>query len=142
AFLESPFLEAADFFRTLKLTEQTKISTAHINRLIGQHLCFELEAQANKLLKPILVRELGEKEALNLSPVISMRQLGTLVHTLRLNKALAELLSILDRKKEESLNWHEELSESWLWEVERDFGAAIEYLKETTETQTQLEKAA
>lgn len=61
---KSPFQDAVDFFRGLKTNGSNPLSTSLLDRLIGQHLCLELENQANSVLKPILISALPERDQL------------------------------------------------------------------------------
>lgn len=124
----SPFLTAANLLRGLKGSQEILPDNRHLDRLIGLHLCLELESRANKILKPPFF--------------LSLNDLGLWVHEAGLNSALAELLICLDTKKNDSTRLGLEISDSWLRELERDFEAAVEYLNESFELKNEQGKAA
>jgi hypothetical protein len=127
---DSPILDAANFFRTMKLTGDATLSTQHLDRLIGQHLCLEIENQANEILIKTTTKH------------FSLKDLGNLAQALGLNEKLSELLFFFDEKKHESLSWEADLSLDWLSDLERNFSEAIRYLNQSLESSSIRDKAA
>ena len=126
----SSFMDAVDFFRALKLSGQATLSSQHLDRLIGQHLCLEIEKQANA----VLIKTTSKH--------FSLEQLGTVAQALELSPKLAELLFYFDEKKNESLSWEADLSSDWLSKLEQNFSAALDCLNQSLESNFRQDRAA
>jgi len=130
AFSSSPFMNAADYFRALKLSDQAKLSGPLLDRLIGQHLCLEIEKQANAVLNQTRARH------------FSLEQLAFLTEALGLDPELTEHLFYLDQKKKESLSWENELPPNWLSTLEYSFFKATECLDQALDSEFRKGQAA
>ena len=126
----SPFLDAAEFFRALKLSGETKLSALHLDRLIGQQLCLEVEKQANEILNQTKTRH------------FSLDQLGAVAQALGLDPKLSEYLFYFEEKKRESLSLQAVVSPEWLSQLEKNFSAALEYLNQSLASDLRQGKAA
>ncbi|NBT59971.1 hypothetical protein EBT16_14440, partial [bacterium] len=109
----------------------------HLDRLIGQHLCLELEEQANVFLEPIFKRAFPRHQRF-----FPLEQISALVLALDLDKKLAEQLESMIEKKKEAFNWGKEISDSWLVDLNQSFLSARESLQRLFETNEETSQAA